>query len=519
MDPRVSSLLDDLSRYADVDLARSSECVLHTKWIATADDEHIHRLLAELQQRLPLSEERIEEKLLESVFAELARRAADAPWQASDSRRDVAVCKQVVALYRKLGSRSSSRHHLLSVLVHRATSEDLSSFADLVVSDPPPSAVTAAAPFLTLLHAERIDVSALFPRILAGIQHLQVAAPILDLANYLTRQQLVRQHPAAQRKGELINLLGTLVGQLGHLEESPPRSPETWDRVRNKVNDGVALAVSLCDALALIGDPAAVGKLNQALGLEHRRVRTEAAAALARFGEQKGEQELVKLAAEPVARLRVLAYSDELEITDQIEDRYKTAEARAEAELACFLSEPTQFGMPPSQMELIDECNQNWPGFDDPVDCFLFRYTYVLSSGSYSNIGVAGPLVHTFTADIADLPSADIYAAFVGWQAEHEEIFEIDIRHLESSQHSHAQYREQVLHDAGYEDIRQEYLGLFFGEEVLLATACRSGVPGCAVVDEDNIDWYPSGDRSRPITTDLAYAIYKGRKLLQRFNG
>ena len=518
MDTRVSSLLDDLSHFSDFDRARRSECLLHTKWIATADDEPVLQLLSELQKRLPLSKDGVEEKLLESAFAELSRRTAEATWQASNSHREDALRQQVVTLYRKLGPGSNSRHHLLSVLIHGATSQDLSEFADLIGSDPPPSATTAAAPFVALLHSKRIDVSALFPKILEGIQHLQVAAPILDLANHVTRKQLVGEHPAAVRKGALIKLLGTVVGHLSRLEENPPQSPQTWDRIRNKVNDGVALAVSLCDALALIGDPAAVGKLNQAMELAHRRVRTEAAAALARFGENRGEQELVKLAAEPIARLRVLTYGDELEILDQIEDQFKTAEARAEAELACFLSEPTQFGIPPSQLELIDDCTQYWPGFDDPVECFLFRYTYSLPGGSYSNIGIAGPLVYVFTADIADMPPDDIYAAFAGWQAEHAEIVEIDIQQLEPSQRSLAQNREQRLHEAGYNDVRQECLGLFFGESVLLATACRSGVVGCAVVDEENIYWYPSKDRSRPITTDLAYAIFKGRKLLQWFN-
>ena len=201
---------------------------------------------------------------------------------------------------------------------------------------------------------------------------------------------------------------------------------------------GVALAVALCDALALIGDKSATGKLYQALRVGHRRLRTEAAAALASSERSEGKAELVKLAAEPIARLRVLAYADEIGIRDQIEPQYVTPEARAEAELCVWLAEPTQYGVPPTSCELFDHRQQHWPGFDDPVDCFLFQFQYVvtLDSGeqSFSNIGMAGPLVHAFVADLGDLPAEDIYAAFAGWHAQHEDIREFDVARLSKSE-------------------------------------------------------------------------------------
>src|SRR6185312_3349414 len=136
------------------------------------------------------------------------------------------------------------------------------------------------------------------------------------------------------------------------------------------------------DALALIGDKSAVGKLYQALRVGHRRLRTEAAAALARLGEAQGADELAQLAAEPIARLRVLAYTDELGLKEKIDPQYTTAVARAEAELCVWLAEPTQYGVPPTSCELFDCRRQHWPGFDDPVDCFLFQFQYVVTLDS-----------------------------------------------------------------------------------------------------------------------------------------
>ena len=72
---------------------------------------------------------------------------------------------------------------------------------------------------------------------------------------------------------------------------------------KRQADEGVSLAVSLCDALALIGDASSTARLREAHEIRHRRLRVEAAAALARLGDEEGEKSLIELAAEPVARL------------------------------------------------------------------------------------------------------------------------------------------------------------------------------------------------------------------------
>jgi hypothetical protein len=285
----------------------------------------------------------------------------------------------------------------------------------------------------------------------------------------------------------------------------------------------VALAVSLCDALGLIGDPAAAGKLHQALELRHRRLRTEAAAALVRLGDPAGVEELKRMAAEPVARLRALAYAQELGVADKIDPQYKTPVARAEAELIAWLAEPTQFGIPPTGCELVDRRKQYWPGFEEPVECFLFRFTYAFSldgqsQRSFSNVGIVGPLVHAFTADLADLSPQDIYAAYAGWQAEHEEIREYDVARLSKSEKLEVVRLERRLHDAGYSEIEPQQMGYFFGEKALVALARRGDVRGVAVVDFQDIAFFPQRHAQRSLGVREAYCIYKGRKLLKVFN-
>jgi hypothetical protein len=286
---------------------------------------------------------------------------------------------------------------------------------------------------------------------------------------------------------------------------------------------GVALAVSLCDALALLGDRAAIGKLYQALRVGHRRLRTEAAAALARLGEKQGADELIQLAAEPIARLRVLAYADELKITEQIDPQFTTKEARAEAELCVWLAEPTQYGVPPTSCELFDSRRQHWPGYDQPIDCFLFQFQYVVTTEaageqSFSNLGIAGPLVHAFVADLSDLPPEEIYAAFAGWHAQHADIREFDVARLSKSEQLEVQRLKRRLHDEGFREIEPQKLGYFFGEKALVATAEKESVAGVAVLDFRDTLFFPQRNTRRPVGVDEAYSIYKGRKLLKAFN-
>jgi hypothetical protein len=406
--------------------------------------------------------------------------------------------------------------------VRRGEAGALDRLADLLIADPPDDDSVAMQLVAPLFQEQRQEAAAQFPKLFAALGHASVAAPVLDLANFLMRETLVPQHPGAGMARQLAALLGEVVQSLQMLQERPADSDLSSAELSRRVARGVALAVSLCDALALIGDPAATGKLYQALEIGHRRIRTEAAAALARLGERAGEEELLKLAAEPVARLRVLAYANELGLADKIDAQFATPEARAEAELCVWLAEPTQFGVPPTKCELFDRRRQFWPGYSEPVECYLFRFQYVITiegegERSFSNIGIAGPLAHAFVADLGDLPAGDIYAAFAGWQGSHQDIKEYDVARLSKSEKLEVERLKRRLHDAGYAKIEPQTMGYFFGDKALVATAEREGVPGVAVADFSDIAFFPQRS-SRALGPAEAYCIYKGRKLLKSFN-
>jgi hypothetical protein len=512
MQPCVASLLADFDAASSLTSSQISQRMRDHGWLDELTGVDLDELLAGLLDREPPSPGSQAEAILAASLSAVAarflrRRGKQRETLAEETRQRVA------ALYRRLGPQSGARHELLTLLAAFRSPDDLRLLAELAAVDPPAVAERFLAP---LFQYRDYDPAPLFPRLLDALEHPALAAAVLDLANFLTREERVASHPAAGRSRELAALLGSLSQQLGRIEEEPPRA--ATDEVYRRVNEGVALAVSLCDALALIGNASHAGKLHQALALGHRRIRTEAAYALARLGDPAGREALAALAEEPVARLRVLAYADELGLMDLIDQQFKSPEARAEAELVVWLADPTQMGLPPGTCDLIDRRVQYWPGYDDPVECFLFHFTYRLVNAVYSNVGIVGPLTHALTADLADLPPDDIYAAFAGWQAEHEEIFEAEAERLTSSGRREAERLVRRLHDAGYQGIEPVKLGSFFGDRVLVAAANRDRVPGYAVVDSQEIEWRPTAQRPRPLGPDEVYYIYKGRKLLKAFN-
>jgi hypothetical protein len=407
---------------------------------------------------------------------------------------------------------------LLQLLAWSRHRKPLELLVELLIGLPPHDWTATAQAIGPLLRHRDWPVESVFPRLLAAVSHPSTAATALDLANFSVRQGIVREHPARSQAVALAGLLGDVVGRLGQLEQDPTRFGKTVQEVQGVLSESVALSVALCDCLGLIGDPATIGKLHQAAGVAHRRVQTEAAAALARLGDEAGKAQLVGLANEPSARLRVLAYAQELGLSDRVESRFATPLAQAEAELAAWLSQPDQMGLAPSEIELVSQRTQFWPGFDAPQDCFLFRYAYRFGDAQFSNVGMAGPIVHSFASDLADIPEDDIYAAFAGWCAEHDDIYEVDEPSLNPAQRREAQRLAAFLEREGYRCLRILFLGFFVGERVVVCETQLNETPGIAAADGLEILWFPTQGRMRPLGPREVYGIYKGRKLLRTFN-
>lgn len=374
--------------------------------------------------------------------------------------------------------------------------------------------VIAISPLFTPASSEM--VGQLFPGLKEHLGSLPWAAAVLDLANFYTRHSSVSRHPLAEDAALLANMLGQFTQRVLKLEESPPKTQEDLVQRGQQVNDSVAVMIGLLDAVALIGDPQYVGKVYPLLEIAHRRLRVEAAAALAKLGEEAGEEALCKMAEETSVRLRVLVYAEELGIDEKIPEPFRTPVARAEAELVAWLTEPTQYAVPPDDIQLFDERTLYWPGHDERVTCFLFRYGYEREE-RFENIGIAGPCTSTVAADLLDLPPQQIYALFAGLTAEHEDIYQVAVD--KPSVAAELARLERRIPPDEYEDITPLWIGVFFEYRALACDATRDGTPGTLIVDDqETVQWTPRGNSDRSLGANEAYAIYKGRRLLESFN-
>tara|TARA_R110002049_G_scaffold4601_5_gene32400 strand:+ start:564839 stop:566380 length:1542 start_codon:yes stop_codon:yes gene_type:complete len=417
-----------------------------------------------------------------------------------------------------LPAETPNRHLLLHLLAMNQSEESLRALVQRLHVDPPKKWLDAAQVLSPMMQRDNWPIHAVFPELLLCLQYPSLAAPLLDLANFLVRTGRVDEHPAVEQIDALNHLLGEVSNRLAKFEENPKSFGDEVEVVQATLSEAVALAVSLCDAVALIGDESSISKLNQTVELRHRRVQCEAAGALARFGDDLGKKRILELSEDPAARLRAIAYADELDFGDDIDEKFRTPESLAEAELALWLSQPQQMSVPPTGIEVIDSRRMMWPSFNDPVDVFLVRFEYNFGERSYSNVGIAGPVAFAFSTDVAELPVDDIYSIYAGWHADHPEIFTVAADQFNEAQTRAIEPFTQHLQHLGYEAIKPALLGFFLDEQAGVFTARRDHTD-CVVVTDglETVD-HPIAGRLRPLSPDDIFNLFKGRKMIRTFN-
>jgi hypothetical protein len=422
-------------------------------------------------------------------------------------------------LYVNCPPNSELRCHLLRWLATAGTEDCLRQWSDMVCDNPPFHRTAMVLVFAPLMQPHFSPPAWLMDQLLNNAtSHSQIAPAVYDLLNYYFRHGKVDAHPAAQRSEALVGLLSQLTQQMSKIESGNLPSGATAESVNLLISDSVALIVALCDSFALQNYKAAVAPLQDAMRLRHRRVQTEAAAALTRLGDAQGKATLVDLAREPIARLRVLAYADELGFRDEISLELQGEISLAESHLAIWLAEPSQMGLSPSKIELVDTRELYWPGYDHPVQCFLFKYSYGLGDTGLSNIGICGPMTHAFVSDLKHLSIDEMYAAFAGWQTVHQEIFQLTPRQAESTFRNDWRRLVGDLHAEAYDEADIKTAASFFGELVLIAEVIAEGKPGTAIIDANSKSWFSLGSPDQPIDFQMAFSIWKGQQMLNSFN-
>jgi len=520
-DDLLSVLLQDLPGLGAASPADRAQWLKRARRLTLAWPEYALRLLrglGELPSGAPADLDEPAAALLATLSPAPGAPAVPMPTRSWDT--DLLAAAEYLASRLQAAPRSLAQ--LLRALAQSDDPAALALWARLLVSATELGGPEVDAALVPLFQRRSYDPGAIFPQLWDGLSQPGLATGILDLANFLHRTGRTERHLAADRAEQLIQLLGGLAQRLQQLEERPAGTREEHAAGAKAFQEMVPLVIALCDAVALLGDRAAEGKLNQVMSLRHRRLRTEAACALARLGEKSGVKALVELTREPVVRNRALAYLDEVGALDEAPAEMRTSAARGEGELAAWLAAPAQFGLAPQQMELRESQTLHWPGYDEPVDCHLYSFEYHLPQGSFSGIGLAGPVTHAFGVDLQDYPPADIFAIYCGWNAEHAELRETDPAKMTATLQIAADRARRDLVASGYDEPRLVKIGQFFGEQHFVFETARGDgehrAPGIAVVDSGETHWYSLPRTSQPPSEREIYWLHRGRKLLAHFN-
>lgn len=482
--------------------------------VAEASTGHAAILLSQVAQReseLTLSDPAIVGGLLRVIHTSILQSGPESIVQLPT--------EQIETIESSLPVGTPNQYLLLHLLAMIRSPESLNQLVTTLRLRAPQKWFEAAQVLSPLMQHDDWPVDAFYPQALDLIEHPSMASPVLDLANYLYRKgRGGDQHPAASRLATLNSLLGEISGRLSKFEEDPRTFGDDVDTVQARLGEAVALAVSLCDTVGLIGDEGSVGKLNQTVELKHRRVQCEAAGALAKLGDETGRARLIELTKDPAARLRAIHYADELGLGDSVPPSMRSDRATAESEVSLWLTQPQQMGVPPTGVEVVDQRRMLWPSFNDPVDVFLVRFEYNFGERVYSNVAITGPVTFAMSTDVADFAMTDIYAIYAGWHAEHNDIFAVAAEQLNDAQQRVMHGLQRHLEVNGYESLSPSLLGFFLDETAGVFMGTREGKP-CAVVTDglETID-HPIAGRLRPITPGDLFNLYKGRKMLRTFN-
>lgn len=515
MDPTLEELV---RRYSEVDARRDVESTLAVqRALLDVDDETARRRLLELAGEIENSRvAAIVETAIERALAVRESPQALRLWHLGAREGDAPG-----SLWRDAYGRSLAAQPLRGVILQLASrvhdEAALGLAVESLATDPPALPEQVDAALAEWFALPRATLERFVPQLAAALAHPSCMGGVLDVMNWSVRTGLLARHPASDREASLAQALTAVVARLQGFVGAAVEESEAAARAR-EIERGVSLCVALIDALGWMKSQTGRDALGEALLLLHRRIQTEAAAALARRGDPRGIDRLAELTVDPASRLRAKKYARELGLEDRLPPQARGEIANYEAELATWLAHPRAMGMAPTRMEFVARRKLPWAAADQPVDYVLFRVEYRLGTAWYENLAFAGPTPFATSSDLTRLSLYDACALVMGTHAEHDSIRRWSVDPAELSRWTGT--LERLAEEEGATLESPEFVADFFEERCLVGEFGREGVRGRAVVvrGEPGMGyWLPFDAAPRPLTADETFAVWMGRKFFKAF--
>ncbi|MEL7371130.1 MAG: hypothetical protein AAFN74_19570 [Myxococcota bacterium] len=212
----------------------------------------------------------------------------------------------------------------------------------------------------------------------------------------------------------------------GELESHPFDSVEGhaclqgWLTVADGSIGGAARAAA--SALPFIDPTVRTAMLKLAESHVDITVRIEAAAARALDGDAVGLARLRRWSGDPRYAELAIAHLQRMDALDMVPDIARDRNFQAASTMASWLSQPSEFGRPPDDLEAVDSRKLNWPPTQDRRRVWLFRYRYwpmTEDDHAVEGVGMVGSVTFAMAdEDTETLTVAEAYGLHCAWELE-----------------------------------------------------------------------------------------------------
>lgn len=259
------------------------------------------------------------------------------------------------------------------------------------------------------------------------------------------------------------------------------------------------------------------------LACEHpdMNVVLEGAWAGARRADDASIERLVKLAQDVRYSNTAVDYLRELSLESRIPSAIENPDFAARAELAKWLSYPTEKGRPPDSLEIIDNRRMTWPLEDAPVNVYLIQFSYKDPTGGAKDevdIGFVGPMTFChYDMKMSDRPKEDIYAIHVFRELESYDLIEsVDLAQQPGAfDYLLATWKKEPLEAPEIIAVAKLQPSVEYPRRLIaLAKAKLAGEEGYVVLDGPRSKWCPKKDRLADTPETTLLMIHLGRQLL-----
>lgn len=308
----------------------------------------------------------------------------------------------------------------------------------------------------------------------------------------------------------------------GNLKQHPFNSEAGAARLKAWLSDPneISYAHSAAFGTAWIDEKYRAPLLELALAYPDYEVQLEAAWASAKSGEERGFEKLVEACKNVHTAKRGHGYLEELEQADRIPAETQEPKFLAMAEFSSWLQHPNELGVPPDELEVVDQRDLKWPFQDEATPFYVIRYLHRDKDGIEDDeidCGLVGSMTWCFFyKNMHRRPPEDVYAIHCYFEMlQNELIIEDDeinpIRYAAKV----GKWDQEKLSESKI--VCAARVSKKFGipnRTVVVIRAKKSGEEGWAVVDDAGNAWYPKSDQPDDSTEKLILMLHIGRTFL-----